>query len=62
MTDVLLQVDGLVKHYTLPRQRLLAAPPVVQALQGVSFQLRAGRSWGCVRPPRRQGAPRAATG
>ena len=48
MTDVLLQVDGLVKHYTLPRQRLLAAPPVVQALQGVSFQLRAGHSLGVV--------------
>ena len=44
----LLEVDGLVKHYTLPRQRLLAAPPVVQALQGVSFQLRAGHSLGVV--------------
>ena len=45
---VLLEVDGLVKHYTLPRQRLLAAPPVVRALQGVSFQLRAGHSLGVV--------------
>ena len=44
----LLEVTDLVKHYTLPRQRLLAAPPVVQALQGVSFQLRAGRSLGVV--------------
>jgi peptide/nickel transport system ATP-binding protein len=48
VTDTLLEVDGLVKHYTLPRQRLLAAPPVVQALQGVSFQLRAGHSLGVV--------------
>jgi peptide/nickel transport system ATP-binding protein len=48
MTTPLLEVDGLVKHYTLPRQRLLAAPPVVRALQGVSFQLRAGHSLGVV--------------
>jgi peptide/nickel transport system ATP-binding protein len=47
MTE-LLRVDQLVKHYTLPRQRLLAAPPVVQALQGVSFSLRAGHSLGVV--------------
>ena len=47
-TDLLLQVDNLVKHYTLPRQRLLAPPPVVQALQGVSFSLRAGHSLGVV--------------
>ncbi len=46
--EVLLQVDHLVKHYTLPRQRLLAPPPLVQALQGVSFQLRAGHSLGVV--------------
>jgi len=44
----LLQVDGLVKHYVLPREHLLAAPPVVPALQGVSFQLQAGRSLGVV--------------
>src|SRR3990167_313855 len=44
----LLQVDGLVKHYNLPRERLLAAPPVVRALQGVSFSLQAGRSLGVV--------------
>ena len=46
--SALLQVDGLVKHYRLPRQRLLAAAPLVQALQGVSFSLRAGRSLGVV--------------
>ncbi|MES2718181.1 MAG: oligopeptide/dipeptide ABC transporter ATP-binding protein [Pseudomonadota bacterium] len=48
MTEPLLQVDQLVKHYSLPRQRLLAPAPVVQALQGVSFQLRAGHSLGVV--------------
>jgi peptide/nickel transport system ATP-binding protein len=46
--DALLEVTDLVKHYTLPRQRLLAAPPVVKALQGVSFTLRAGHSLGVV--------------
>jgi len=46
--SALLQVDGLVKHYRLPRQRLLTAAPLVQALQGVSFSLRAGRSLGVV--------------
>ncbi len=45
---VLLEVDRLVKHYTLPRQRLLGRPPQVAALQGVSFVLQAGRSLGVV--------------
>ena len=44
----LLQVDGLVKHYVLPREHLLAAPSVVPALQGVGFSLQAGRSLGVV--------------
>ncbi len=48
MTAPLLDVRDLVKHYTLPRERLLAAPPVVQALRGVSFTLQAGRSLGVV--------------
>jgi peptide/nickel transport system ATP-binding protein len=44
----LLQVEGLVKHYRLPRERLLSPPPVVRALEGVSFELAAGRSLGVV--------------
>ncbi|WP_395700427.1 ABC transporter ATP-binding protein [Aquabacterium sp.] len=44
----LLAVQELVKHYRLPRERLLAAPPTVHALQGVSFTLQAGRSLGIV--------------
>ncbi|NRF69507.1 ATP-binding cassette domain-containing protein [Aquincola sp. S2] len=44
----LLEVHNVVKHYRLPRERLLAAPPVVHALQGVSFTLQAGRSLGVV--------------
>jgi len=48
VSEVLLRVTDLVKHYTLPRQRLLAPAPVVKALQGISFTLRAGRSLGVV--------------
>jgi len=48
MTAPLLQVEGLVKHYRLPRERLLAPPPVVRALEGVDFTLAAGRSLGVV--------------
>jgi peptide/nickel transport system ATP-binding protein len=44
----LLQVQGLSRHYRLPRQRLLAPAPQVQALNDVSFTLHAGRSLGVV--------------
>jgi peptide/nickel transport system ATP-binding protein len=44
----LLVVDDLVKHYRLPREKLLAPAPRVQALQGVSFTLQGGRSLGVV--------------
>ncbi len=48
MTTPLLQVTDLVKDYAMPRERLLAPPPVVQALRGVSFTIEAGRSLGIV--------------
>jgi peptide/nickel transport system ATP-binding protein len=48
MNAPLLQVQGLVKHYRLPRQHLLAAAPEVRALEGLSFSLQAGRSLGVV--------------
>ena len=48
MSAPLLQLDQLVKHYRLPRERLLGAAPLVPALQGVSLQLAAGRSLGVV--------------
>ncbi|GAC1544422.1 MAG: ATP-binding cassette domain-containing protein [Ramlibacter sp.] len=48
MSTPLLQVDNLVRTYTLPRERLRDPAPVVRALQGVSFTLQAGRSLGIV--------------
>ncbi len=47
-TPPLLVVEELVRHYRLPREKLLSPPPVVRALQGVSFTLAAGRSLGVV--------------
>ena len=44
----LLEVRHLVRHYALPREKLFGPPPVVEALNGVSFQLEAGRSLGIV--------------
>lgn len=48
MSAPLLQVDNLVRDYTLPREKLLQPPGKVQALQGVSFTIEAGRSLGIV--------------
>jgi len=44
----LLVVDDVVKHYLLPRERLLQPPPRVEALRGVSFAMASGRSLGLV--------------
>jgi peptide/nickel transport system ATP-binding protein len=48
MSPPLLVADRLAKRYTLPRQTLFGTPPAVQALDGVSFTLHAGRSLGVV--------------
>jgi peptide/nickel transport system ATP-binding protein len=48
MSEPLLQVDNLVREYTLPREKLLQAPGKVHALNGVSFTVEAGRSLGIV--------------
>jgi len=48
MSTPLLSVDNLGKRYSLPRPSLLSAAPQVQALGGVSFTLRTGRSLGVV--------------
>jgi peptide/nickel transport system ATP-binding protein len=44
----LLRVTDLVRDYTLPREHLFRPPPVVRALQGVSFEIQPGRSLGIV--------------
>ena len=44
----MLVVTDLVKHYPLPRESLLRAAPVVQALRGVSLRLQPGQSLGIV--------------
>jgi peptide/nickel transport system ATP-binding protein len=44
----LLQVQGLGKHYPLPRRHLLQRAPRLQALAAVSFTLAAGHSLGVV--------------
>jgi len=44
----LLQVQALHKRYRLPRRRLLAPAPEVEALAGIHFTLAAGRSLGIV--------------
>ncbi|MBC7732938.1 MAG: ATP-binding cassette domain-containing protein [Bacteriovorax sp.] len=48
MSDVLLDVQDVVKHYRLPRESLFRPAPLVQAVRGVSLQVQAGRSLGLV--------------
>ena len=48
MTEPLLEVIDVVRHYRLPRERLFAPAPVVEALRGVSLTVHAGRSLGIV--------------
>jgi ABC-type oligopeptide transport system ATPase subunit len=44
----LVEAQGLVKRYLLPRARLFAPPAAVEAVNGVSFTVTAGRSLGIV--------------
>lgn len=44
----LLELRELRRHYSLPRERLFAPAPRVQALQGVDLRLEAGRALGIV--------------
>ena len=46
--EPLLVVDKVTRDYQLPREKLWDAPPLVHAVQGVSFSLQAGRSMGIV--------------
>ncbi|WP_373087763.1 ABC transporter ATP-binding protein [Sneathiella sp.] len=43
-----LEVKDLVRHYRLPRESLFAKPGHVYALNGVSFQIQKGKSFGIV--------------
>ncbi len=48
MSEPLLEVENLVRHYTRPRKSLFGKKPVVQALNGVSFEVHQGESFGIV--------------
>jgi peptide/nickel transport system ATP-binding protein len=48
MSEALLEVDNLKRHYRLPRESLFQPAPVVAAVDGVSFRLEAGKSFGIV--------------
>jgi ABC-type glutathione transport system ATPase component len=48
MAEPLLQVDGLVKDYALPRESLFAQPGQVHAVAGIDLTVHAGRSLGIV--------------
>lgn len=47
-TGTLLDVQGLSVRFAMPRQTLLGARPTLQAVRGVSFSLRPGRTLGLV--------------
>lgn len=47
-TGTLLDVRGLSVRFAMPRQSLLGARPTLQAVRGVSFSLRPGRTLGLV--------------
>jgi peptide/nickel transport system ATP-binding protein len=48
MSPSLLEVRDLVRHYPLPCEQLWGPKPLALALNGVSFTLQAGRSFGLV--------------
>jgi len=48
MSKTVLKVTDLVRHYPLPKESLFAAPKFVYALNGVSFEIKEGKSFGIV--------------
>ncbi len=46
--ETVVEVFDLHKHYTLPKESLFQPAPRVHALNGVSFSIKAGRSFGVV--------------
>src|SRR5436305_1026101 len=47
-TDVLLDVNDLVVHFPAGRRRILGPPSKVHAVDGVSFRVRRGTTFGIV--------------
>ena len=48
MSTPLLVVDQVTRTYALPREKLWGKPPLVHAVQGISFTVTGGRSLGIV--------------
>ncbi|WP_169566076.1 ABC transporter ATP-binding protein [Sneathiella limimaris] len=48
MSKTVLKVTDLVRHYPLPKESLFAKPRYVYALNGVSFEIKEGKSFGIV--------------
>lgn len=46
--DLVLQVQNLSVHYTLPRNRFFTPAPVLQAVSNVSFEVKRGQTLGLV--------------
>ena len=43
-----LDAVDLTKHYVLPREKLFVKPQTIEAVKGISFRIRRGRSLGLV--------------
>ncbi len=48
MSEPLLEVDNLVRHYDRPKRGLFSKKPIIEALRGVSFKVDSGESFGIV--------------
>ena len=48
MSDPLLEVEDLARHYALPRERVLAPREILRAVDGVSFRIAPQRSFAVV--------------
>jgi len=48
LSEPLLEVDNLVRHYDRPKRGLFSKKPIIEALRGVSFKVNAGESFGIV--------------